>query len=67
MIIPVDVKKAFKTAKMLTYFESLAYSHRKEYVMWITEAKKEETRIKRINQAIEKLASKQMMHDKYKR
>lgn len=65
--IPADVKKSFKTAKVLVYFESLAYSHRKEYMMWITDAKKEETRLKRINQAIEKLASKQMMHDKYKK
>ncbi len=67
VIIPDDVKKAFKTAKVLTYFESLAYSHRKEYMMWITDAKKEETRFKRINQAIEKLASKEMMHDMYKK
>jgi uncharacterized protein YdeI (YjbR/CyaY-like superfamily) len=65
--IPDDVKKSFKAAKVLTYFESLAYSHRKEYTMWITDAKKEETRLKRIHQAIEKLASKQMMHDKYKK
>ncbi|MBI3520266.1 MAG: YdeI/OmpD-associated family protein [Bacteroidetes bacterium] len=65
--IPDDVKKQFKTAKVLAYFESLAYSHRKEYMMWITDAKKEETRLKRITQAIEKLLSKQMMHDKYKK
>jgi uncharacterized protein YdeI (YjbR/CyaY-like superfamily) len=67
VVIPDDVKKAFKTAKLLPYFESLAYSHRKEYMMWINDAKKEETRLKRINQAIEKLASKEMMHDKYKK
>ncbi|MES2516214.1 MAG: YdeI/OmpD-associated family protein [Bacteroidota bacterium] len=67
IIIPDDVKTAFKAAKLLTYFDSLAYSHRKEYIMWITDAKKEETRLKRINQAIEKLASKEMMHDKYKK
>lgn len=67
VIVPDDVKKSFKLAKVLTYFESLAYSHRKEYMMWIMDAKKIETRLKRINQAIEKLASKQMMHDKYKR
>lgn len=67
VIIPDDVKKAFKTAKLLPYFETLAYSHRKEYMMWINDAKKEETRLKRIHQAIEKLASKEMMHDKYKK
>ena len=67
VVIPDDVKKSFKTAKVLTYFESLAYSHRKEYMMWIVDAKKEETRLKRISQAIDKLASKDMMHDKYKK
>ena len=67
VVIPDDVKKAFKTAKLLPYFESLAFSHRKEYMMWINDAKKEETRTKRIGQAIEKLASKEMMHDKYKK
>lgn len=67
VVIPDDVKATFKSAKILTYFESLAYSHRKEYIMWITDAKKEETRMNRINQAIEKLASKEMMHNRYKK
>lgn len=65
--IPADVIKLFKKEKVLVYFESLAFSHRKEYIQWIESAKKEETRTKRIQQATEKLASKEMMHDKYKR
>ena len=64
---PLDVEKQFKTAKVLVYFNSLAFSHRKEYIQWIESAKKEETRIKRIGQAIEKLQSKQGLHDKYKK
>lgn len=64
--IPADVLKLFKKEKVLIYFESLAFSHRKEYIQWIESAKKEETRTKRIQQAIEKLQDKQMMHDKYK-
>lgn len=64
---PPDLGKALKKAKLLAYFDSLAYSHRKEYIQWIGSAKKEETRLRRIEQAIEKLASKTMMHDKYKR
>jgi uncharacterized protein YdeI (YjbR/CyaY-like superfamily) len=64
--VPLDVEKLFKKAKVLVYFESLAFTHRKEYILWIESAKKEETRTKRIQQAIEKLASKEMMHDKYK-
>lgn len=64
---PLDVEKQFKTAKVLVYFNSLAFSHRKEYIQWIESAKKEETRTKRIGQAIEKLQSKQGLHDKYKK
>lgn len=64
---PPDVAKALKKAKVLPYFDSLAYSHRKEYIQWIDSAKKEETRLKRIGQAIEKLQAKQGLHDKYKK
>ena len=67
IITPIDLVKALKKAKVLTYFDSLAFSHRKEYIQWIESAKKEETRIRRIEQTIEKLLEKQMMHDKYKR
>ena len=33
-------------------WEKLAYSHKKEYVQWITEAKREETRARRLEQAL---------------
>jgi hypothetical protein len=36
-------------------YESLSYTHRKEYARWIAEAKKEETRERRVAQALEKL------------
>ena len=39
------------------FFESLSYSHQRKYVRWITEAKREETRQRRITQAIEMLAN----------
>lgn len=65
--VPPDVKKAFKAAGILGYFESLAFSHRKEYVRWINDAKKEETRINRIQKAISKLGEQEMLHDKYKK
>jgi uncharacterized protein YdeI (YjbR/CyaY-like superfamily) len=65
--IPVDVAKQLKKGKVLSYFESLAFSHRKEYIQWIESAKKEETRTKRIHQAIEKLVDKQGLNSKYKK
>ena len=37
-------------------FENLSYTHKKEYLNWIEEAKKEETKKKRINQMIERLS-----------
>jgi uncharacterized protein YdeI (YjbR/CyaY-like superfamily) len=47
--VPDDVKKALqKNKKALAVFEAFAPSHRKEYIQWITEAKTEETRNKRI-------------------
>ena len=36
-------------------FEALAFTHRKEYAVWIAEAKKEETRARRVTQALEML------------
>lgn len=56
--IPADVKKAFRTEGVLKYFESCAYSHRKEWIRWIESAKKKETRVSRIERAAEKLCEK---------
>lgn len=38
-------------------FDSLSYSHRKEYADWILEAKREETRQRRIAKALDRLRS----------
>jgi Domain of unknown function (DUF1905)/Bacteriocin-protection, YdeI or OmpD-Associated len=55
----VDVPPAFKSLMkkegVLPFFESLSYTHRKEYCRWMTEAKKEETRARRLDKAIEML------------
>ena len=42
-------------------YHKLSYSHQKEYVEWINDAKKLETRKNRINQAIEKLIKGQKL------
>jgi hypothetical protein len=34
-------------------FDALAFTHRKEYARWIAEAKREETRVRRVEQALE--------------
>jgi hypothetical protein len=40
-------------------FDALSYTHKKEYVQWITSAKKEETRRKRIEKTLELLLAKE--------
>ncbi|RYY38670.1 MAG: hypothetical protein EOO08_13770 [Chitinophagaceae bacterium] len=55
--IPQDLADAFeKHPEAADYFHSLAFSHRKEYVEWIVEAKREETRASRVEGTIERLA-----------
>lgn len=46
-------------------FDSFAPSHRREYVEWIANAKREETRAKRIAQAVEWLAEGKKRNWKY--
>lgn len=54
--VPAELKKAFKTERdAKTFFETLAYSHQREYVTWINAAKRDETRQARIVKTIEML------------
>jgi hypothetical protein len=56
VVVPPELAKALKKEKAAReYFESLAYSHQREYVGYITEAKKEETRLRRVEKTIEML------------
>jgi len=53
--IPPDLAKLLEKEGLLPVFEKLSYTHRKEYCRWITEAKKEETRAKRLHKAVDML------------
>ncbi len=54
--VPKDLLKELKKDKdAQAFFDQLAHTHRREYVLWIEEAKKEETRARRILRAIEML------------
>jgi uncharacterized protein YdeI (YjbR/CyaY-like superfamily) len=55
-----------KHKKALAVFEGFPPSHRKEYIEWITDAKREETRNKRITEAIEMIAEGKSRNWKYK-
>jgi hypothetical protein len=51
--LPKELVKELKKDKAAkTFFDKLSYTHQREYVMWINEAKKEETRLNRITKAI---------------
>jgi hypothetical protein len=56
--VPAQFKALMKKKGLLAFFEKLSYTHRKEYCRWIAEAKKEETRLKRQEKAIEMLEKK---------
>jgi hypothetical protein len=53
--IPDDFAAALKAGRVTKHFDALAYSHRKEYVRRISEAKKPETRARRISEAVTKV------------
>jgi len=54
--IPKDLMKELKKDKEAKiFFDKLSYTHQKEYVRWVEEAKKEETRQNRIVKTIEML------------
>ncbi len=54
--IPSDLAGAFNdTPKAAAAYHQLAFSNKKEYVLWIVGAKREETRTERLRKTIEKL------------
>ena len=53
--IPPEFLKLLRHEDLLPFFESLSYTHRKEYCRWIAEAKKEETRVARLSKAVDML------------
>jgi uncharacterized protein YdeI (YjbR/CyaY-like superfamily) len=63
---PADLLAALKKNKAAaTAFENFSPSHRREYVEWIVEAKRDETRQKRLATTLEWLAEGKSRHWKY--
>jgi uncharacterized protein YdeI (YjbR/CyaY-like superfamily) len=66
LVVPAYFQAALKkNKKALAMFEGFSPSHRREYVDWITEAKREETRQARIKTALEWLAKGKPRNWKY--
>ena len=54
--VPDFITNAFaENEPALTNFNNLARSHKRNYILWITDAKREETLLKRLNESIELL------------
>lgn len=63
---PDDLTGALKrNRKALATFEAFPPSHRREYIEWITEAKRDDTRQRRIAQAVEWIAEGRHRNWKY--
>lgn len=56
--LPIDFRRELEKNELaLKFYNSISYSAKRKYYQWITSAKKEETRNKRIFEAVSKLES----------
>jgi bifunctional DNA-binding transcriptional regulator/antitoxin component of YhaV-PrlF toxin-antitoxin module len=55
VVVPPELTARMKKAGVLPFFEGLSFTNRKEYSRWIADAKKDETRARRLDKAIELL------------
>ncbi|HWJ80604.1 MAG TPA: YdeI/OmpD-associated family protein [Nocardioides sp.] len=54
--VPAELAEALAgDAEARAAYEKLAFTHRKEYARWVAEAKREETKARRVAQALEML------------
>lgn len=51
--VPDDLTAALAAGGAADAFAALAYSHRKEFVRWVTEAKREQTRADRVAKTVD--------------
>jgi uncharacterized protein YdeI (YjbR/CyaY-like superfamily) len=56
-----------KNEKAFSTFEAFPYSHKKEYVQWVADAKTQETRQRRLDTTVEWLAEGKSRNWKYER
>lgn len=55
IVVPETFQKLLEQENLVTAFESLSYTHRKEYCRWISEARREATKESRLAKAIDML------------
>jgi hypothetical protein len=68
LAIPPDLDSALaKNRKARAAFDALSYSCRKEYVKWIEEARREETRAQRVAKTVAQVAEGKKLYWQYER
>jgi len=56
--LPKDFSDALKASGLDEFFSDCTDAHRREYLKWIQEAKRPETRMKRIGRSVKMIARK---------
>jgi hypothetical protein len=56
--VPQDLAEALKKSNLTDVFAKMSFTHQKEYVNAVNDAKREETRVRRIEKTIEELIKK---------
>ena len=56
--VPPDLAEALQKAGLIHVFAKMSFTHQKEYVVAVKDAKREETRVRRIEKTIEMLKNK---------
>lgn len=65
--VPEDLQQALdKNKTALAFFNDLSYVYKKDFVEWVTTAKREETRKDRIGKVVAMCKEKRRMNDQYK-
>ena len=65
--VPADLQQALsKNKTAANFFDNLTYGYKKEFVEWVTTAKREETRADRITKIVEMCKEGRKLNDKYK-
>jgi uncharacterized protein YdeI (YjbR/CyaY-like superfamily) len=67
LVLPAELETCLKKDEQaLANWEAFNYSHKKEYVEWISDAKQDETRKRRVAQALEMIREGQGKEDKHR-
>lgn len=65
--VPADLQQALdKNKSALSFFNDLSYVYKKDFVEWVTTAKREETRKDRIGKVVTMCKEKRRLNDQYK-